>query len=81
MRVDCGQLDPGAVIRLGPGEWHPRIPQRLDEKELADWRAGRNTVYQLAALDDRRAPRSRRRIIRDQGGRRLQNLRAPVLAA
>jgi hypothetical protein len=24
--------------------------QRLDEEEPADWRAGRNAVYQLAAL-------------------------------
>ena len=38
------------VIRPVPGEWHPRIPERLDEEELADWRAGRNAVYQLAAL-------------------------------
>ena len=50
MRVDCGQLDPGAVIRPGLGEWHPRIAERLDEEELADWRAGRDAVYQLAAL-------------------------------
>ena len=50
MRVDCGELDPGAVIRPVPGEWHPRMPERLDDKELADWRAGRNAVYQLAAL-------------------------------
>jgi hypothetical protein len=28
----------------------PRMPERLDEEELADWRAGRNAVYQLAAL-------------------------------
>jgi hypothetical protein len=40
MRVDCGQLDPGAVIRPVPGDWHPRVPERLDEEELADWRAG-----------------------------------------
>jgi len=26
MRVDCGQLDPGAVMRPVPGEWHPRNP-------------------------------------------------------
>jgi hypothetical protein len=32
------------------GEWHPHMPERLDEAELADWRAGRNAVYQLAAL-------------------------------
>ena len=50
MRVDCSQLDPGAVIRSEPGEWHPYMPKRLDDEELADWRAGRNAVYQLAAL-------------------------------
>ena len=50
MRVDCGRLDPGAVIRPDPGEWLPRMPKRLDEEELADWRAGRDAVYQLAAL-------------------------------
>jgi hypothetical protein len=49
MRVDCGELDPGAVIQAIPGEWHPRMPEQLDEEELADWRAGRNAVYQLAA--------------------------------
>jgi hypothetical protein len=49
MRVDCGQL----AQRGDPpesGEWHPRMPERLDEEELADWHAGRNAVYQLAAL-------------------------------
>ena len=50
VRVDCGQLDPGAVIRPVPDEWHPRMPRQLYEDELADWRAGRNAVYQLAAL-------------------------------
>ena len=50
MRVDSGELDPGAVIRPDPGEWCPRMPEQLDEDELADWRAGRNAVYQLAAL-------------------------------
>ena len=50
MRVDCGQVDPGAVIRPVRGEWHPHMPERLDEEELADWRAGRDAVYQLAAL-------------------------------
>ena len=38
------------MIRPVPGEWQPRMPDRLDEEELADWRAGRNAVYQLAAL-------------------------------
>jgi hypothetical protein len=50
MRVDCGQLDPGAVIQPVPGEWHPYMPERLDDEELADWRAGRNAVYQLTTL-------------------------------
>jgi hypothetical protein len=50
MRIDCGQLDPQSVIRPVMGEWHPRIPERLDQAELADWRAGRDAVYQLAAL-------------------------------
>jgi hypothetical protein len=50
MRVDCGQLDAGTVIPPEPGEWDPRMPERLDEEELSDWRAGRNAVYQLAAL-------------------------------
>ena len=51
MRIDCSQLDPGSVIRPVPGEWQPRIPKQLDEEELADWRDGRNEVYQLAALN------------------------------
>ena len=49
MRVDCGALDPGAVIQPIRAEWHPHMPGRLDDDELADWRAGRNAVYQLAA--------------------------------
>jgi hypothetical protein len=49
MRVDCGRLDPGAVNRPVIGEWHPHMPEWLDEEELADWRAGRDAVYQLAA--------------------------------
>jgi hypothetical protein len=60
MRVDCGKLDPGAVIRPVLGEWHPRMPERLDEEELADWRAGRNVSARRT--DDRHAPRGRRRI-------------------
>jgi hypothetical protein len=50
MRVDCGELDPATVIRPVPGEWQPRMPEQLDGEELADWRAGRDAVYQLAAL-------------------------------
>jgi hypothetical protein len=43
------------VIRSIPGQWRPRMPERLDEEELADWRAGRHAVYQLAALTMARA--------------------------
>ena len=28
MRGDCGQLDPGAVIRPVSGEWRPRMPEQ-----------------------------------------------------
>ena len=38
------------MIRPVAGEWHPRMPDRLDEEELAEGRAGRDAVYQLAAL-------------------------------
>jgi hypothetical protein len=50
MHVDSGQLASGAVIRPAAGECHPRMPEGLDEEELGDWRAGRNAVYQPAAL-------------------------------
>jgi hypothetical protein len=50
MRIDCSELDPGAVIRPVSGELQPHMPAQLDEEELADWRAGRAAVYQLAAL-------------------------------
>lgn len=46
IRINCGELDPSAVIMLVPGEWYPHMPDRLNEDELADWRAGRNAVYQ-----------------------------------
>ena len=52
MRVNCGELDPGTVIRPVPGEWQPHMPERLDEEELADWRAGRDALYQLAAVTE-----------------------------
>src|ERR1700751_2571568 len=50
MRIDCGQLDPGAVIRPEPGEGQPHMPGAREDGDLAAWRAGRNAVYQLAAL-------------------------------
>ena len=46
----CQSRRSEAVIRPVRGEWHPQMPEHLDEEELADWRAGRNAVYQLAAL-------------------------------
>jgi hypothetical protein len=45
MRVDCGRIDPAAVILPVPAEWHSHMPERLDEQELADWRDGRDAVY------------------------------------
>ena len=45
LRVDCGQLDPGAVIRPILGEWHPCMPERLDDAEPADWRATNGATF------------------------------------
>jgi hypothetical protein len=50
MRVDCGRLDPSAVICADFGECYPCAPERLDEEEHADWRAGRDAINQLGAL-------------------------------
>ena len=36
-------------VEIG-GHMQPRMPERLDDEELADWRTGRNAVSQLAAL-------------------------------
>ena len=36
------------MIRPDPGEWHPRMPERLDEEELADWRAGPRLLRLIA---------------------------------
>jgi hypothetical protein len=59
MRIDCSGLDPDAVIRPEPYEWHPHMPAQLDEEELANWRRGpRNAVYQLAAPPTGRVSRS-----------------------
>jgi hypothetical protein len=33
---------PWRTIRPARGEWHPRVPEHLDGRELADWRAGRD---------------------------------------
>src|SRR6266581_8185663 len=62
MRVDCGQLDPGAVIRPGPGEWHPRMPERLYDQGACG--LARRPQCDLSARrnDNRHAPRGRRRI-------------------
>jgi hypothetical protein len=38
------------VIHPIAGEWHPHMPEQLDDEELADWRAGRNAVYQPSAV-------------------------------
>jgi hypothetical protein len=44
---------PRIRIRIRPGNRRAlslRMPERLDEQEPADWRAGRDALYQLAAL-------------------------------
>jgi hypothetical protein len=49
----CGRLNPGAVMRRpDPGEWRPRMPERLDEEELADWRAGQDRHAAGASRND-----------------------------
>ena len=50
MRVDCGQLDPGAVIGRSSANGTHACPSASDDAELADWSAGRDAVYQRAAL-------------------------------
>jgi hypothetical protein len=55
MRIDRGQLGPDAVTRPVPSGWHPRMPERLDEEELADWRAGRDAGLSAPRADGRRA--------------------------
>ena len=69
MRVDCGQLEPGAVIRPVPGEWHPRMLQRLDEKGACGLARWPQCGLSARRTDDRLAPRGRRRISRDEGAR------------
>jgi hypothetical protein len=67
MRVDCGELDPGAVIQAIPGEWHPRMPEQLNKEELADWRAGAMRSISCRA-HHRRPARGRRRVsVSNQG--------------
>ena len=72
MRIDCGQLDPGAVIRPEPGEWHPRMPRaprrggagglaRRPQRSLSARRAG-----------DRLAASGRRRVSPEPQGVSLQ---------
>src|SRR5438132_8400902 len=64
MRVDCGQLDPDAVIRPVPAEWHPayaRAPRRRGACGLA---RGPQCGLPTRRTDHRCAPRGRRRIRR-----------------
>jgi len=34
MRVNCGELDPGAVVRPVPGEWQPHMRERSTKMSL-----------------------------------------------
>ena len=49
MRLDCAQLQPGAVVSPAPISWEPQMPPRLEHEELADFRAGRDAIYLMAA--------------------------------
>jgi hypothetical protein len=45
MRINCGELDPGAVIRPIRGEWHPRMPSRAVRRLVTTvWTAARYYV-------------------------------------
>ncbi len=44
MRADCGQLDPGAVIRPEPGEWHRGCPSAWTKRS---WRTGAPTAMRF----------------------------------
>ena len=43
MRVDCGPLDPDAVIRPIRSEWHPRLPECL---QPVPSRLARNSIIE-----------------------------------
>jgi hypothetical protein len=65
MRVDCGQLDPGAVIRPVPGEWQPRMPEenrlgRHYSRFSAFWPATLLTAQRLARRKSRNGGSNRR---------------------
>jgi len=62
MRVDCGCLDPGTVICPEPGEWQPRMPERLEEEDLADWRGRLRRDLSARRPDGRRPAYGRRRL-------------------
>ena len=52
MRVDCGQLDPGAVIRPVAGEWEPRYagaPRRRRMRRALRARCGRRKPNRTAS--------------------------------
>jgi hypothetical protein len=50
MRVDCGQLDPGTVIRPVPGGWHCACPSVSTRRSLRTGAPAAMRVYRLAAL-------------------------------
>jgi len=60
MRINCGELDPGLMIRPVRGDWH-RAPRRRGAGRLAGRPQRRLSARRL---DHRRAPRGRRRVSR-----------------
>jgi hypothetical protein len=49
-RVHIRGRSSASSIADPPANGSQRMPERLDQEELADCRAGRDAVYQLAAL-------------------------------
>jgi len=50
MRINCGELDPARSSGRSSANGTRACPSASTKRKLADWRAGRNAVYQLAAL-------------------------------
>jgi hypothetical protein len=58
MRIDCGELDPGAVIRPEPGEWQPRMPASASTKRSLP--TGARAVMRSISLPRWRSARASR---------------------
>jgi hypothetical protein len=64
MRIDWGQLDPGAVIRADPANASRACPSASTKRSWRTGVPGHNAVYQPRGPDRRRASRGRGRMSR-----------------